>query len=546
MTLLKTDKLRIDAQIDAGIPSTLPFTGIQHAVAALLFGAEVRWRHWDIEILRLHGLEASEVAGDISREALHWAVIWSHQKLGACVGDTGFSLTEKDIENAYQLLHLAAEYSELCDLMVGTFQAQVEVKQVSENVLEWCPSPEQLAFEAAQFLWRGVQAREAADAKDPCGGLISWINDQGDALDLDSSLVFRIPVDILNEIQVGLVTVSERRWQLPENIELSLFTTSQFKKFWLALMTAAVPHRRIYAETGVPNCALPIGSIEQWNSLLASLSGLKPDVVSTMMSFLTYSIETTQKVLHKRTADIISQPFFQLNENILALSTFLTLSSSAERNMFDLLSNKMSDEYEGIKDLKEEQWATSLANRFLKFGLHALSQRKIPDQGGDVDLFVFDSTNNIGLVVQLKWFLVDRIKSTHLEQGTSAIDQANASVDWIRNSTEQASKVLNVPVENLKQAKLLPLGIIKEGLLGGYLWNDEIPLISDTVFEHAFSKFGRDINEIWNYAHNKRFLPELGRHYKADRIVSVPASGRPFNGVSFQKPLLEKLTDWNP
>jgi len=44
MTLLKTDKLRIDAQIDAGIPLTLPFTGIQHAVAALLFGAEVGWR----------------------------------------------------------------------------------------------------------------------------------------------------------------------------------------------------------------------------------------------------------------------------------------------------------------------------------------------------------------------------------------------------------------------------------------------------------------------------------------------------------------------
>lgn len=546
MTISKADKLRIDAQIDAGIPQTLPFTGIQHAVAALLFASEVRWRNFDLEIARLHGIEASEVASDVSREALHWAVMWSHQKLKNCDENIGFSIAEADIANAFQLLHVAAEYSELCDLMVGTFQSQVEVKQISDHVLAWCPTPEQLAFEAAQWLWRGVAAAGADDLEDPCLRLIEWVNNQGEKLPIDSSMVFKIPIDILKEIQQLLVPVAESRWQLPNDIDLKLFTKNQFKIFWLALMTAAVPHRRIYAETGIVNCAVPIGSLEQWTSLIVSLSDLDVKIVSTLIKFLSYSIETTKKVVHKRTANIISQPFFALDENMLALSAFMTLGSSAERNLFDLLSNKMSDEYEHIKDLKEEQWAGHLANRFSKLGFHAVPQRKFPDRGGDVDLFVFDSSKKLGLVVQLKWFLVDRIKSTHLEQGTSAIDQAKASVAWIKNSPDQASKVLNVPVENLRQARLLPIGIIKEGLLGGYLWNEEVPLISDTVFEHAFEKFDGDIEKIWNYAHDHKFLPQLGQHYKADRIASVPASGNPFNGVNFQKPLLEKLADWNP
>ena len=177
-------------------------------------------------------------------------------------------------------------------------------------------------------------------------------------------------------------------------------------------MTIAAVQRVLYrAVSNVSvQSAVPVAQREQWIDLLSELSGLSHSLVANIVDFLIYEFDTTRKAKNRHAAEAISQPFFRLSSDQLALSCFMVLSSSAERNLFDLASAKLQ-KYDDVKKLKENQGSRDLADRFKKFGLHALAQIEYSNgESGDIDLFVIDCSSKVALVVQLKWLLMDRME----------------------------------------------------------------------------------------------------------------------------------------
>jgi hypothetical protein len=541
--LTKDERSLLDKKIDHGIPATLDFKALPNALLHLLRAAEHRTIFNDARIYDELGSASAGPASDVTRESLHWSVLWAHYSLKPA-SLTTLETTDSDLREALSVLQLAADYSEMCDIMTVSWLDGVEIEDLGNGDYSLCMNDLLIAFEAAQWLWRTKQFVEPPAPRAALEQLEHWLNMSETRPNLDERVVFDLPSEILFGIQDGMRPYAERLWQLSEPFDLKIFSTADFRPFWLAVMAAAVIPRILFNKTRRISVSVPITSKSEWVSLLSALSGLNDGKTETILSFMIYSARTAVKKKNQHSADVISQPFLYLDSDRLALSSCLALGSSAERNLFDLASNKIPKIYDGLKKQKEHQWSAHLASKFQAAGRHALFQKDYP--GGDIDLFVFDSTQKVALVVQLKWFLVDRIKSTHLQQANDGVNQAQAAIDWIKENTKHANDLLGVTQNDLRNCEFLPLVVLKEGILNGFARNDDVPILSSEIFDHSIDATRADLQKIWRDAQLMRFLPLRDYHYIVQQHQFVPVSSIPFNGVRFKKHVIRQKEPWIP
>lgn len=337
---------------------------------------------------------------------------------------------------------------------------------------------------------------------------------------------------------------SDALWQLTAGMDFETFTIADFRSFWNALMTLAVVPRLFFNATGDVNVSIPVGPKEDWIKLLSSISGLELSTVQAMFDLLTYTFESTTKKRNRRTADSISQPIFEIDTNIVTISSMYILVSNAERNLFDLISAKLPALYDRRKDEKEEQWAQSLAQRFAQQGFVSLAQRKYDSGGGDIDAFVYDRSTKVGLIIQLKWLLFDRVKSRHLDDATKCVSQAKNAALWIAANPELAQQLLGLTREEIAEGKFLLLAVLKEGLLNGFVNDPQVPLISGNILDSYVAKYGKDLEKLWNVASEGRFLPVKDYHYRLGDISYIPQ--KPFNGIRFKRHRIIPKEEWVP
>lgn len=524
-------KKSLDDRIDGGLPTALPFEDRKSALLHLLRATEVR-RNGVEQLRQRYGEAVAETSLDITREALHHCLGWIHQRVAKLSESDGLTVprtTEADVDYCLSLLQVAADYSEISDVMTMLWLDRVEIKHHADDDIELAYSSEQIAFEAAQWLWR-LNFKEVPPPRDALNDLQRWIN--GDkSFALDESLIFRIPHDVLAKMNHGMIKHSENLWQLPGVIDFESFSTNDFRQVWITLMTLAVIPRVVFNATNNVHVSIPVGTRESWLALISGVSGVQSERVRTIFDLLTYELDSTLKGTNKHKSESISQPIYQIDTNLFALSSMYVLISSAERNLFDLLSAKLPEVYDRRKDEKERQWAEHLVSQFKAHGFIALHQRKYSD--GDIDVFVYDKSKKIGLVIQLKWLLLDRIKSRHLSEATKCIKQARDACRWISENPQSASSLLGLKLDDVIQGKFLPLAVLKEGLLNGFVSSPDVPLLSGNIFDSYLAKHGNDLQKLWNLAQERRFLPIKDYHYKIGDFAYIPE--KPFNGVRFKR-----------
>ncbi len=543
------DKRRaLDTKIDGGIPSALPFPERNAAIVHLLRSLEQHWLH--LESLRqTTGDAICEVAIDLSREGAHLCLQWMHEKIAKTEPmEASIETTAKDVNSCIELIIEGGRYGEMCDVMGMLWLEKIDTKEISPSELELIYTPEQKQYEAAQWLWRLQSTPQVPWPIQAMTELQTTIG-RFTADDIDEHIVLKLNRDIVRGFQDNVREMSDKLWQLPDAMNLGVCTTSEFKDFWVALRTVAAVHKLLFnaVASRSSQAAVPIFIKEEWVNLLSELSGLDSAKVGRLVDYLTYDYSLTQKGKDKHATEAMSQPFFAMSSEQLALSCFFVLNSNAERNLFDLTSSKQPSLYDRLKKSKEVQWAEALAQRFRDLGIHAVAEENYP--GGDIDLFVIDLRSGVSLVIQLKWLLHDRIKDGHVKEARKAFSQAKGAIDWIRANPSIAARKLGVSEAQLQLAQIHPMAVMKESILNGMATDPEVPILSGVILDFLIDETEGDIGRIWQAVFTDRsILPVEGPDFIMEPGFA-PYNGVAFGGVRFKLPkakLPTGKTGWKP
>lgn len=542
--LTDDNKKRLNDQLDAGLPATLSFGDRKSAFIHVLRSAEVR-RSQVEQVRQRYGDAIAEQILDITREALHHCISWICGLVPTDSDGAPCSIpktNDPDITYCLSLLQTAADYSEASDVMTMLWLDRVEINHEADDEIELAYTAQQIDFEAAQWLWR-LTAKEIPAPREAINDLQTWIYEQ-DKSTFDESVIFKIPEGILSHVNDGMKPTSDRLWQLPGVMDFEAFTTDDFRRFWNALMTLAVIPRLFFNATSDPNVSIPIGSKNSWISLLSNLSGIEQSKTLAMFDLLTYSFESTTKQRNRRAADSISQPIFKIGDDLFAVSSMYVLVSNAERNLFDLAAAKMADLYDRRKDEKEKQWAESLCKSFEQRGFIAVPQKKYDNGAGDIDVLVYDRARKVGLIIQLKWLLFDRVKSGHLKDANKCIKQAKDAASWIVGNPDLAQQLLGIDREEITEGKFFLLAALKDGLLNGFIYDAQVPLLSGNILDAYVAKYGDDLEKLWTFAREGRFLAVKNYHYQLGDMSYIPQ--KPFNGIRFKRRRIMPKEAWEP
>jgi hypothetical protein len=540
-TVITTDEQRavIDKQIDKGEPASLPFAERNAAILHVLRCLELCW--CEIErIRRNQGDAVAEVELDIATDALHFCLKWINELLPKVDSLTDLPQSKKeDIAQCSQLIETARRYAEMCDVMGILWLNKIETIENASGEIELKFTPEQLRYQAAQWLWRLDQIPNVPLPEVAIKQLQNTLAKLSPA-DIDHRVLTRIDREIVRALHPNVRDLSDALWQLPKPLPLSKFTTKEFSDFWIALRTIVGVHRYIFNTVEGTNvdAAVAVLKPDEWAALIAEISGLNIDVVRYIVDYLTYDYSLVKKTEDKKhKSEAMCFPFFRLGEEQLAASSVIILNSSAERNLLDLASAKEGTTYDGVKKTKEDQWSIELAERFEKFGLIAKAQVEYPGKpGGDIDLFVFDRKTKQALIVQLKWLLMNRIKSEHVKEANKAFNQARRAIAYIKGNNKDAASRLGVSEAELKAATFLPLAVIKESNLHGFVTDPEIPILNGIMFDAVIAESAGDLSKLWQIVSTDRsFLPRQGKDF-VSRNAYVPYDGKPFAGARFSRP----------
>ncbi len=539
-TVITTDEQRkvINDQIDEGQPRSLPFDERNTGILNVLRCFELCW--CDIErIRRKHGDAVAEVELDVATDALHQCLKWLSELVSNVESLKNLPhTTTENISQCAELIQAARRYAEMCDVMGILWLNKIETIEHSSGDIELQYTPEQMQYQAAQWLWR---LERVPDVPFPDGVIKQLQLDVAklSIKDVDFRVVTVIDPALIEALHQNVTDLSEPLWQLPKPLPLSSFTTFEFSRFWIALRTIVGVHKYIFNALEAVNvdAAIAVLKPDEWAELITRISGLDNDVVRCIINYLTYDYSLIKKTNDKKhKSEAMCFPFFRIGDKQLAASSLIVLNSNAERNLLDLASAKEGTTYDGVKKAKEEQWSLDLALRFKKFGLIAKPQVAYPGKpGGDIDLFVFDQNTKQALIVQLKWLLISRIKSGHIKEVNTAFEQSRRAISYIKVNTKDAAGRLGVSEADLRAAKFLPVAVMKESNLHGFATDLEIPILNSLMFDAVIEKTAGDLSELWQIISTDRsFMPQQGRDFVARRAY-VPEDGKPFAGVRFTR-----------
>jgi hypothetical protein len=128
------------------------------------------------------------------------------------------------------------------------------------------------------------------------------------------------------------------RWEFPEDLPVGNLTFGDARRFWGALHAVAFIHSgaHMMAARGQRE-NVPRGSVlsvkrrEEWNQLIADISGIGVGAVTELLWWYTFDLKVAEA-----TAPI--QPFFEVRPGYLAVPMSLVTISSVQRNLQKILS----------------------------------------------------------------------------------------------------------------------------------------------------------------------------------------------------------------
>lgn len=474
------------------------------------------------------------------QDALHFAVLWIYKN---CPNTQVNHLMIKENENyymeAHKLFEMAINYSMIWDFMTALHKSRYYIVDYQNNVvkfkaIEALERDHDLADSFMRFSSDGVDKVNRYDFD------MGSVRDKIIELDLidlgNGKIKYNLTDDLYYDVEKIIGEIYKNRWELDSSWCLGDYSVSDFRKFWVSLITLCVIHQLKCFFSGVEgmaiNSVIRIWQKKRWINELTKRSGLDKKIVDSILSDLIFDI-SLYGLKDKKDPDITYQPFFPINKNLLLLSPNLSILSNPERNLWDLVNIKRPEIHSVLRNKKESIWIEELKEKLKGYSLDSFGPINFvhKEVHSDIDLLVLDKKDRFGIAFQMKWIIEpDRIKDICYfdEEIITGQKQAERVDEWMggqSNELKILSKKLDV---NLKDFKIVSMVLSKNLLGSGVVHESDIAVANEWLIDWILgSKHKKSLRTFWKAVKEHRYLAKEGEHYRKSNIEAE------FNGVKF-------------
>jgi hypothetical protein len=293
------------------------------------------------------------------------------------------------------------------------------------------------------------------------------------------------------------ILVNEMRLDLPADWQFGSFNVQQFTRFWKSIMAVTVAHSTVHdlADDSVKTRCGAVGSIiirtdEKQLIEATKLFPIPIDSARSIIEALTY-----QPI--RDYWDPFWQPFIKISDGSLLCSPSLISTSSAQRNLISLLTH--TDEgrnfYNQVSVQKEEQQLSELTQLFDPFRYLTRTRIPIARANGstltDIDLIVYDRTENSILLIHAKWLL----RPDTVQEVLARDKEIQVALDIATKSATRISELGSGWMRTIFDTVMVEtpqcysIVINRDFVPSGWIHNDRIPVVTAGVV----SEFVRSI-----------------------------------------------------
>jgi hypothetical protein len=490
----------------------------------------------------------------LGQDGMQFAVDWIHSYCDNPTRNNKFDLDSKAYVAAGHLHEAAIRYSLIWDLMAQLYRGTAIGDRVKDDrILLTYENPDAEVFDTASHF---LASPDAPNFQTNLEEVLARLNP---AELLDSIRIQRhragrikysVPDEVFGEIAEVQRSVLSSRWELGEDWSLGEYTMSEFRDFWITLLSICWIHNSVCFFSGFKGGALEsvvkAMSCHGWQSEISRRSGLKVETAAVILKDLIYDPALYEN--GNKQPDVTSQPFFCLRGEFLAVSNQLVLLSNAERNLWNLISIIRPEIHSRLRNEKEALWLKMLSPKLQTYGLRSFGPIKFEyeNKRSDLDLLLIDDAQRFGLGLQLKWLNhPDRIRDVKYADSEllKGLDQAELAREWLKSQPLKLNQLTGLSVNEMKKYEFQTAVLSKNTLGSTSTIRKGFPILTERLLEWTLGEPHHcDIKALWQVGDEQRYLPQRGKHY-----VDIDVDSE-FGGIRLigKKMGMRKLKDWDP
>lgn len=498
------------------------------------------------------GRESHQAALIHGQGGMHFAILWIFRHCPPPASKRRYETHNEIYRQAHDLHESAMDYSMVWDLLTMVWR---------KRAVAQCETDGTIRVEYAnQLVADGEMADRFIGTSDTPGLGLDFLNSAVNPhsfvqeirvqSDDKGNVKYSVPASTFNQVAKCWRNSACQLWELGGTWNLGGYTVSQFRDFWIGLLTlcwirfwACSSSGRQGGDLDNTIIVLPLG---EWVKCLANNSGLDPDIANTILSDLVYDIDLYQP--NMKQPHVTYQPFVPLHSGLVALSNWLVLLSSHERNIWDLVSIKRPRIHSVLRNKKEQIWLEEIKALLKSYGLASYGPIgfSLGDKGSDLDLLVLDRTAKFGLCCQLKWLTTpDHIKDVQYTESelNNGLIQAQLSLRWVTSLPVKLQDLTGLSSHELQHYEFQALVLSKNTIGSGWVHLRGIPIVNERLLKWVLGEpHQKSLQTLWQIGEERRYLPKRGKHFR-DEDIKVSFADISFLG----KNMGARLTgSWDP
>ena len=495
--------------------------------------------------------ESYQVALKNGQNGMHFAVQWIFRYCPPPTSQRPYETHDETYRQAHDLHKSAMDYSMIWDLLTMVWRKRAVAEQEGDTVrIEYANQVMVDGEMADRFIGTSDNPGVGVDSLNSAGAPHAFVQKIRAQPDSKGNVKYSVPASTFDEVAGHWRRQASQLWELGETWDLGGYTVSQFRDFWIGLLTLCWIHFWACLSSGKQGGDLDntviILPLEEWTERLAGNCGLDAKTTDTIIGDLIFDAG-----LYKPGAkqpDVTYQPFFRLHSDILALSNWLVLLSSHERNIWDLVSIKRPKIHSVLRNKKEQVWLVELKTLLEPYGLSLYGPISFAfgSQNSDLDLLVLDSASKFGLCCQLKWLTTpDRIKDVQYTENelSNGLTQAELSLGWVTSLPTKLQDLVGLSSDELGQYEFQALVLSKNTIGSGWIHTSGIPIVNERLLMWVLGEPHRkSLRTLWQIGEERRYLPKRGKHFR-DEDIKVEFAGVNFLGKNMGAKLIGA---WDP
>jgi hypothetical protein len=318
---------------------------------------------------------------------------------------------------------------------------------------------------------------------------------------------------------------------LPDEFRIGPYTVAQIKRIWAFVVTKALIENTDNQRRELPTLMrLHLERIE--------FPGTPIDLVKQFLDDLTFTGTKFNVAGKPIFTSFQTEPLLDINHGIKTISPRFILQYQPARNILSTLNRIYGDGASVDSDQKELTFIQELDEITSRYG-NLITTCDVPINKTDVDYAVYDKSNHVLMVSELKWFNEPvtsvEIKNKDAELYKALTKQLPKYAEFI---TKDPSAFMSKAFHNAYPVEHIVPFVMTRGSIGsGRVQIPDYKVINIRMYRRALEDTSGNLREAIDRLATEEYYPKLGEHfsYVTDQYRNVGNVKILFEGHSILK-----------